>query len=167
MLYVAFRELARRAQQQVRTYQIGCGVHQGHHVLQLVAKTKGAAGLVEGRACPKPASQNLVQQPSVGHNIQRAVRRLNLHGAQRVLPVLLHRVQRLVRGGRATPALQRRASLFGRSARTQAKNDLVRLPWGEHDRNAQGRTRVQCHTDTAREPGLLHGHRVAQAAVGT
>ena len=140
-------------------------MHQSHHVLQLVAKAEGAARLVERGACPQPAGQYLVQQPAVGQNVHRAVWCLDLHGAQRVRPVLLHVGQRSVGCGRAAPALHQVARFFGCCAAAQAKNNFIRLPWGQHTRDAQGSARVQRRPHAAAQLGLRHRGRLSHAAM--
>ena len=165
VLHVPFKKLARRRPQQVRTHQVGRGMHQGHDVLQLVAKTKGAAGLVERGARPQPAGQHLVQQPAVGKNVQGAVWRLDLNSTQRVSPVLLHAGQCGMGSVRAAPALQQTAGFFGRGTTAQAKGDFMRLPWGQKARDAQGSTWVQRCPHAAAQPGLRHGGWLAHAAM--
>jgi len=65
VLDVALDELTRRRAQDLRARDLGRGVDERHHVLQLVAEAVGAAGLIEGRACPDAAGQRLIQQPAV------------------------------------------------------------------------------------------------------
>ncbi len=72
-----------------------------HHVLQLVAEAVGAARLVERRARPDPAGQRLVEQPAVQQDVHRPIRRLHLHRAEDVVPVLGHRAQDRVEIGAA------------------------------------------------------------------
>ena len=55
MLHVALGELTRRGAEQVFARQIGPGGGESHAVLQLVAKTVGAASLIERRARPDAA----------------------------------------------------------------------------------------------------------------
>ena len=62
--------------------------HQRHHVLELVAKPVGAAGLIERRARPDAAGQRLVEQPAVEHDVHGAVGRPHLDRAEHVVPVL-------------------------------------------------------------------------------
>ena len=69
VLHVAFDELARRGENEVRTRQLGRGVHQRQHVLQLVAKAERAARLVERGAAPQARTDQLVEQPAVGERV--------------------------------------------------------------------------------------------------
>ena len=67
MLHVAFAELMRRGAQQMLARQRRFGMHQRHHILQLVAEAKCAAGLIKASAAPETAAQGLIQEPAVGH----------------------------------------------------------------------------------------------------
>src|SRR5947207_8750553 len=64
VLDIAFHELSRGRAQDVVPCEIGRGVHEGHHVLQLVAEAVTAARLIKGRAAPHPAAESLVKQPA-------------------------------------------------------------------------------------------------------
>ena len=55
VLHVAFDELARGRVQQMRARRVGRREQQGQHVLQLIAETERAAGLIERRASPDSA----------------------------------------------------------------------------------------------------------------
>src|SRR5262245_21270332 len=87
VLYVALLELPRRRAQQVLARQLGPAVNQGHDVLELVAKAVGAARLIIRRARPEPATQRLVQQPAIDEQIERAVGRRDLDGAEYLVPL--------------------------------------------------------------------------------
>jgi len=56
MLNVAFPELTARRQQDVLARNLGPGIHQAKHILQLIAEAVRAARLVERRARPKAAA---------------------------------------------------------------------------------------------------------------
>ena len=60
MLHIAFAELVGSGAQEMLAHEGGFGMHQGHHVLQLVAETKRAARLIEPGASPHTAAQGLV-----------------------------------------------------------------------------------------------------------
>ena len=113
VLDVAFAELPRRAQQQVLADERRLGVHQRHHVLQLVAEPERAPRLVEAAAAPEAARHGLVEEPAVGQRVERGVGRLDVDGAERVVPVLPDGFERAARGaprpgrGRAGPPRRR------------------------------------------------------------
>ncbi len=88
MLHVAFAELMRRGPQEVLTGEGRLGMHQRHHILQLVAEAERSAGLIKSGARPQAATQGLIQQPAVGHHINGGIGCLDQHGAERPIPVL-------------------------------------------------------------------------------
>ena len=56
MLHVAFDELARGGTQNVGPRNLGPRIDEGQRILQLIAETEGAAGLIERRSVPKSGS---------------------------------------------------------------------------------------------------------------
>jgi hypothetical protein len=60
MLDISFQELTGRTPEQVLTHEMRPGVDECHHVLQLIAETEGAPGLIETAAGPKAAPESLV-----------------------------------------------------------------------------------------------------------
>ncbi len=60
MLNISLLKLASRAQEQVFAQELGLGVQQRHHVLQLIAETKGAPWLVVSVPRPEAARERLV-----------------------------------------------------------------------------------------------------------
>ena len=90
VLYVALDKLTAGGAQDMPAGDRWAGEGQRHAVLQLVAEAVGAAGLVERRARPNAASQGLIEQPAVEHDVHGAAWRLHLHRAEYALPVRLH-----------------------------------------------------------------------------
>ena len=72
---------------------VWAGERQRHAVLQLVAETIGATGLVETGARSDPTGYGLVKQPAVKHDIHGAVGRCHLHCIELRLPVRVYRGQ--------------------------------------------------------------------------
>ena len=93
VLHVAFGELMRGAQQQVLADELRRCMDHRQRVLQLVAKTVCAAGLIETAAAPETAGDDLVQQPAVREGVYGAVGRAYLDRAENLSPVRTHRVQ--------------------------------------------------------------------------
>ena len=60
MLHIALAKLPRGGAQQVLAGQRGFGMDQCHHVLQLVAESVGAAGLIKPGPGPEAATQGLI-----------------------------------------------------------------------------------------------------------
>ena len=86
MLHVTLDELPRRRAKQVLARQIGPSGGERHAILQLIAKSIGAAGLIEGGARPDAAGERLIEQPAVQHDVHRPVGSLDLDGAQGLFP---------------------------------------------------------------------------------
>ena len=87
MLDVTLPELTGSRSQYVLAALVRSAINQRHHVLKLIPEPVGAAGLIVGRACPDAASQDLVQQPTIYHQIQAGIRRRDLYRVQDVVPV--------------------------------------------------------------------------------
>src|SRR6266536_1919639 len=87
MLDVAFAELVRGGAQQMLAGQRRLSVDQRHHILQLIAETISAAGLIKSAAPPKPAAQRLVQKPAISHQVDRWVGGFDVQGAERAVPI--------------------------------------------------------------------------------
>ena len=66
VLYIPLGELTACGKKEVLTREARFGVDERHHVLQLIAKTEGAPGLVVAASRPQAACQRLVQEPAVG-----------------------------------------------------------------------------------------------------
>jgi hypothetical protein len=60
MLDIAFAKLMRGGAEKMLADQGRLGVHQCHHVLQLIAEAIRAAGLIKAGAPPEPAAKGLV-----------------------------------------------------------------------------------------------------------
>ena len=56
VLYIAFLKLATRTEQNLFTQEMGLGMDQRHHVLQLVAEPKGAPRLIVAASRPEAAA---------------------------------------------------------------------------------------------------------------
>jgi len=63
-------------------------MNERHRVLQLVAKPEKRRPTGGSAARPHTARQGLVEQPTVGQNIEGRIRGLHLHRAQGVIPIL-------------------------------------------------------------------------------
>src|SRR5207344_2868781 len=90
VLHVAFHELAASGPEEMLPRDLPVRNGQGHHVLELVTKPVRAAGLIEGGSSPHAAGERLVEKPAVEHDVHGAVRRLDLDGADDVVPPSLH-----------------------------------------------------------------------------
>src|SRR5205814_8289330 len=86
VLYIPFHELSRGRAQDVVPCEVGRGVHEGHHVLQLVAEAVSAARLIKGRATPDAATESLVKQPTVEQKIRGKLGCFHFDRAQEPVP---------------------------------------------------------------------------------
>ena len=155
MLHVAFDELPRSSTQQVLARHRRLRRGQRHAVLQLVAKTVGAACLIECRTGPDAAGQRLVQQPAVQHDIHRTIRRLHLDGAEDTVPVAADLRQHLVEISLAVPR-DKRAGILRACCFAEEEDDLDAGIWRQHDRIFAAR-----RTDRDRRLPLLESWRRA------
>ncbi len=65
MLHITLRKLSRRGGQKMLAGHLRRPIDQSHGILQLIPESVCAARLVEGRASPVTAAQNLIGQPAV------------------------------------------------------------------------------------------------------
>ena len=65
VLDIAFHELPRGRTQDVVARDMGRGVHESHHILQLVTKPVSAARLIKSRAAPEATAEGLINQPAI------------------------------------------------------------------------------------------------------
>jgi hypothetical protein len=167
VLDVTLRVLACRAAQQVFAHQGRLRVHQGHRILQLVAKSECTPRLVVAAAGPEAAGERLVRQPAVGECIDDRVRRTHLDRAQRPLPVLPDALQRQARrAGLAQPQGQgtRRLQVL---AGAEAEDDLAFLAIGQVEGHPDRTAGIERGTEPARQQGPGHGFGIAEAAVAS
>src|SRR5215217_6991623 len=94
MLHVAFLELTARAQQQLLTHEMRCGVYQRHHILQLIPEPEGATGLIVPATRPETTGKRLIDEPAIGEHIERLIRCFYMQGSQRVGPMSPHGLKR-------------------------------------------------------------------------
>ena len=165
MLHIAFAELMRGGAQQMLAGEGRFGMHQRHHVLQLVAESVGAAGLIKPGAAPEPAAQGLIQQPAVGHHIHGGIGRFDVHRAERSVPILPDAFER----ARLASARRKRWIRFCTSAAfapdSEAKAGFPFLPVRQIEGDLHRAARIQPGADLAGKPRALQRRRLRQAAV--
>ena len=167
MLYIAFAELAARAQEQLGARKPGFGVHQCHRVLQLVAEAEGAARLVIAAARPQAARQGLVQKPAVSQHVERLVGCLHLDRAQGVVPVMPDRFERPPRGVGAAETMHHPVGIIAarRACQAEPEDDLALLPVSQIESHLDRCARIQTAAQLAGQMGARHRRRILQAAV--
>ena len=93
MLHIAFRKLMASASQQMLTQASRIGVDHRHRILQLVAESVCAAGLIVAAAGDETAGDGLVKQPPIGEYVDSWIGCFYLHRAQQMLPMCMHALQ--------------------------------------------------------------------------
>src|ERR1700746_601009 len=88
MLHIALAELVCRRAQNMPPCYGRFGVDERHRVLQLIAKSECPAGLIKTGAPPKTTAQDLIQQPTVGNQVNRCIWSFHMDRAERLLPML-------------------------------------------------------------------------------
>ena len=142
MLDVALGELAAGRADQMFSRQQGADRGQRHAVLQLVAESVGAAGLIEAGPRPEAAGERLIEQPAVQHDVHRAVGGLHLNGPEDVLPMAAHLVQHGVEILLPVLSIQRTRLCL---AVCREEDDFYAGVWGRYLRSApQGYRRPRC-----------------------
>ena len=151
VLHVPLAELAAGGAEKMLAQQAGLGMHQGHGVLQLIAKAERAAGLVEPGPRPHAAGERLVDQPAVGQEVDGRVGRFDVDRAERPAPVVPNAFQGLVGVAGAAEALNKLPGLLFAAGRAEDEDDflflavLERRPgpaWPRRDRARRRRGRT-------------------------
>jgi hypothetical protein len=120
----------------------GMRVEKRQDVLELVAKTKAAARLVEGGSAAKARCHRLVEKPSVAQPVERWVGRAHSHTAEQPLPECLARSKGFVDGAGGSELaneLERALSVFGL---TEEEADFDLLTWAYVEVHLEGSARV-------------------------
>src|SRR5208282_4967037 len=166
MLDIALAKLTGRAEEQVLTKQVRLGMDKRHHVLQLVAETEGTPRLVECAPPPNTAGESLVDEPAVSQDVEGLVGCFYLHRAQRVLPVLPYRFERVMGGSRFAETTRQVVSVLFATAYAEREDDLALLPVGQLERNLYRGTGVESSPRSPGQPGSTHSSRTPKRAVG-
>ena len=165
VLHVALDELPRGRAQDVFARELRCGMHERHHILELVAESEGTARLVKGRASPDAAAQRLVEQPAIEQEIGGGLGRLHLDRAEEIVPPALRPAERGLDICRSAEALHDRARLGfigGLSEQEGHFDHLARLDL--HDGLHRGAW-VEARARAAHETLVLHRGGIAHRAV--
>ena len=133
VLNVTFDKLARCGAQQMFARDISFRHAERHHVLELVAETVCAAQLIERRTGPHAATERLVEQPAIEHEIHAGIGRRDLDRAEQVVPEPGDAAEHFVEIC-GSIALQQIARLVS----------IVRLPQKENDLNARAGLQFNC-----------------------
>src|SRR5208282_4581116 len=88
VLDIALYELPPRRAQQMLTRQVRLRSDERHHVLELIAKSIGAARLIKCRSRPKPAGERLIKEPTIQQDVHGMVGCSYLNRAEDLIPML-------------------------------------------------------------------------------
>ncbi len=88
MLNISLLKLMSGTEEKMSADESGFCVNERHGVLQLVAKTESTAGLVVPAPGPKTTCQRLVDKPAICQHVEGLIRRFDLYGAERAVPVV-------------------------------------------------------------------------------
>src|SRR3990170_1971784 len=142
VLYITLGELTACGKKKVLAHEARLGVDERHYVLKLIAKTEGAPGLVVAAPRPQAACQRLVQKPAVSEHVEGLVRCFHVHGAERVLPVLPDRFERVTRGGSSPEATHQVAGILRVPPDAESEDDFTFLPSSQFKGNLNRGARV-------------------------
>src|SRR6476469_2165099 len=94
MLDITFTKLVGGGAKQMFTGDGRLGVHECHHILQLIAKTVGASGLIKSRPPPEPAAESLIKEPAICQCVEGWIGCVDVDRAKGAIPKLVHRRER-------------------------------------------------------------------------
>src|SRR5260221_10208423 len=140
---VAFPELIGGRAQKMLSRKGRFGMHQRHHILELVAKPECTTGLIKTGSTPEPAAQRLVEQPTVGHQVYRWIGGFDLNCAKRLFPILANAFQRCLARLRPPRALNQILHLGEAAASTQTKTGFSFLAVWQIKSDLHRSTRIQ------------------------
>ena len=144
--------------------QLGRGMDQRHHVLQLVAEAKRAAGLVERRAAPDAARQALVQQPAIQQQVHGGIRRVDLHRTQQIVPKVIDCQPGPFDLGRILEARGQRHRFGAIGALAEQEPHLFAAARRQVDVQLEHGTRIEAGLDGAAQADTAQRRRLCQAA---
>jgi hypothetical protein len=147
MLHVAFAELVCGRAENLVSENARLGMDQSHRILKLIAETEGAPGLIKPAPRPQPTREHLVKQPAIGEEIERSIRRLHIHRAERAIPISPHAFQRAAGGPISPKSLDQMASVAEVSSRAECKRDLPFFTVGQLDHHLHCGTRIKSAAD--------------------
>ena len=162
VLHVAREELAGGAAEQVLAIQVGPCEAERHHVLELVAEAVRAAGLEEARPPPEPRADRLVEEPAVHDQVERVVRRFDLHRAEDRVPVPLDLLLGHAGSLRVAEALRQDEGVRAIVSLAQEQHDLPRLAGLQVHANLQRRARVEAGAEALPQRHAAERRRAAQ-----
>ena len=165
MLHIAFAELTRCGAEQMLAGQGRFGMHQGHHVLQLVAESVGAAGLIKPGSAPEPATQGLIQEPAVCHHVDGGIGRIDVDRAEGPTPILPDAFQRRAAGAGPAEAPDQILHISRIEANPEAEARFPFLSLRQIESHLHRGARIKTSADLAGQARALQRRRLGQTAV--
>ena len=167
MLDIAFHELPSGRAQNMVARDIGRGMHEGHHILQLVAEAVSAARLIKRGAAPEAAAERLINQPAIEQKICRKLGRFHFDRAQDPIPPAAGFLKCCfdVRG--IAEPVHKRARFFFVIRLSEEKSYLGGVAWFNLDHDLHGGARVEAGASISGQSLMLHRRRIAQRAVAS
>src|ERR1051325_1898530 len=165
MLDVALQELPRSGGEDMAPREFRGGIQERHRVLQLIAKSEGAARLVERGATPEPATQRLVKQPAIQQQVRRSQGSANLEDSEHRVPVSTRCLQRSLYAFTAPVAADNRAHVFQGFRLAEQENNLSVPPGVDvHGKLKSGRG-IEAGSDSILQTHSLERGRAGHRAV--
>src|SRR5690349_14388266 len=134
----------------MRPCNVGPRQTQRHHILQLIAETERATHLVEAGAGPEPTTESLINQPTIHHHIERAIRRLHLDCIEDVLPLTFDLRECCVQIGLAV-FFDELDSILSGFALTEQYDDFGRLDGSKRNAGLEHAAGIHAGSDTIAE----------------
>src|SRR5438067_10668903 len=165
VLDIALHKLSRGRAQDVVASEVGRGVHEGHHVLQLVAEAVTATRLIKGGAAPRPAAESLVKQPAVEQKGGRKLGRFHFDRAQEPAPPTAGFLECSLDVRRIAKTSHEFACCFFVVRLPEKKSHLDGVSRFNLHHDLYGGARVEAGANVAGQSFVLHRGRIAQRAV--
>src|SRR5438132_11297531 len=165
VLDIAFHELSGGRAQDVVAREVGRGVHESHHVLQLVAKAVSATRLIKGRATPHTATESLVKQPAVEQKVRGKLGCFHFDRAQESVPPTARFLECSLDVCRIAKTSHESACCFFIVRLSEEKSHLDGLFRFNLDHDLHGGARIEAGANVASQSFVLHRGRIAQRAV--
>ena len=141
------------------------GMHQRHHVLQLVAEAIGAAGLIKAGPAPEAGAQGLIHQPAVDQYVHGGIGRLHVDRPEGTVPIRPNLFERQAAGIGPAKPLDQVLHVRRVSSHPEAEAQFMFLCLWQVNHDLQGAAGVQPRPDFAGQARAFQRRWLCQAAV--
>ena len=149
VLHVPFDELSGRGQQQLSAQQLRSAGCERHRILQLIAETECATGLIEAGACPQATRERLVQQPTIHQHVEQRIGRGDGNRVEQRVP--MRTAAALATFDIEQRGARQRARCVAGAAVAEHERAFARLSRLDGQRRRDHRARVEARTDALAE----------------